>query len=278
MQNPYPEIFVQFIVSTCIGIILIAFIILIVSLYNKKKKVQQREMASLKAAFEKELLTTQLEIQEDLLKNISMEIHDNIGQELLLTNVNLSILQNLKLEPQGSTLIAETKQIIGKIMGDISQLSRSMHSERITALGVFRSIAHELNLLSKKKLFIVDMQFPEEFSGLELSRETQLLLFRMYQEIIKNIITHSQASRVSFNLSYDDHQLIFAIADNGVGFDTSLFGTGQKNDSHGVGMRSLKTRAALFGGKIEFSSQLRQGTSICIFIPRSHPKPELHES
>ncbi len=274
MQHPYPEIFIQFIVSICVGIFLITFIILIVSQYNKKKKAQQREMAIVKAAFEKELLTTQLEIQEDLLKNISMEIHDNIGQELLLTSVNLSILQNLEPVSQGAALITETKQIIGKIMEDISQLSRSMHSERITSLGVFRAIAHELNLLDRKKLFEVDIQIPEEISGAELSRETQLLLFRMYQEIIKNIIKHAQASKVSTSLVHTEHQLIFTMKDNGIGFDTSLFDADQQQNSHGVGMRSLRTRVALFGGKIELTSHARQGTSICIFIPRQNLNPE----
>lgn len=267
MQNNTPEIFLQALISVFIGILLIAFIIVIFQLYLKKKQVQSQELKAMKSAYEKELLQTRLEIQEEVFKNISMEIHDNIGQVLLLANVNISIMQSLEMPIAASVLIVETKELLSKSIDDISQLSRSLHSDRITDMGVFAAIAYELNLLKQKGLYEVTIN--NQVPGKEslLPKETQLILFRMYQEIIKNIIKHANATLIQLCIEQKEKGIELVIKDNGVGFsfpEKTAIGMGGFN---GVGMRSLHTRIALFKGDINVQSILQEGTSISIFIP-----------
>ncbi len=266
MPNSNTEFFALTIVSLAIASILVVFIVMIFKLYQKKKLVQEKELASQKAAFETELIQTRLEIQEDVLRNISMEIHDNIGQVMLMANVNFSILQTMTLPAEAPELIIETKKLISKATEDLSQLSRSLHSDRITEIGVFAAIKYELRLFSQKNIFDIDIEDTYDSDGKHLPKEIQLLVFRMFQEICNNIIKHAKATKVSLHIAKIPDGIDLKIADNGLGFD---FHSKETTGSglNGVGLRSLQSRVALFNGKIQFDSILKEGTTISIFIP-----------
>lgn len=196
-----------------------------------------------------------------------MELHDNIGQIMLLTNVNLSILQTIPLEKTSSELIIDTKKLISKATEDLSQLSRSMNSDRITQIGVFAAIRHELGLMERKGLFEILFTNESADDGSGIPGETQLLVFRMFQEIFNNIIKHAFATLVTVVVEYqDDSSFCLRIADNGNGFEI-IPGENKEKGYNGVGLRSLQSRARLFGGKLEISSILQQGTTITISIP-----------
>ena len=266
MRDQYPEILIQFIASICIALLLVGFIVVIFKLNQKRKLVQEQELQNLKTAFEKELLQTQLEIQEDVLKNVSMEIHDNIGQVMLLANINLSMLNGMSLGEEVLELTSETKKMLGKVSEDISQLSRSLNSDRITELGVFTAIIYELGLITKKKLFTVTIRDGYTNSGKHLPKETQLLVFRMFQEIINNIIKHAKASQVILSINENDETIELQISDNGIGFAFTP-SADTASDYNGVGLRSLQSRVSLFKGSIDIRSVLQEGTAISIFIP-----------
>lgn len=266
MSHPLSEIYITYLGIILITLLLIGFIVTMQLYYQKKRLVQEKKMDNLKTAFEKELLQTQLEITEDVLKNVSMEIHDNIGQIMLLANVNISMLQSLSQSSENEELILQTKDLLLKASEDISQLSRGFHSDRITQIGVFAAMRYELELLVKKGLFTLDIQGDYQQDGTELSKETQLLIFRMYQEIVKNIIKHANATHIVFQQKYTPGGILIVISDNGYGFDTSVLGT-KSDTSNGIGLRSLTTRAKLFHGNITIESKLLKGTTISIFIP-----------
>lgn len=270
MQDQYPEIVIQLMVSILIGLMIVVFIVIFFQLYQKKKLVQEREMESLKASYQKELLQTRLEIQEDVMKRISMEIHDNIGQVMLLANVNLSILQTSTAIQENIELITDTKQILSRASEDISQLSRSLNSDRITDLGVLRSIKQELKLYAAKGIFKVELTDPDDLSGSDLPKETQLLVFRMFQEITNNIIKHANAGLVQFSIEKGDSAIHLEIIDDGIGFDYQSTET-TSSKYQGVGLRSLQSRAAFFNGKVTIQSILQKGTTINIFIPNNTP-------
>lgn len=268
MPDQYTEILVPFIATVIIALSLVGFVVIIVKRYNEKKRAQEKEILVLKTVFEKELLKTRLEIQEEVLKNISMEVHDNIGQELLLANINVSILQSLDLPPQAPALITETKQLLGKISEDIIRLSRNLHSDRITETGVFLAIIHDLELLENKGLYTIHILNEDEQTGRDLPKETQLLVFRMYQEIVKNIIKHAKADQIGLQIVKNENGIELMIKDNGVGFEYKKPEENKLDNSNGVGMRSLLSRVALFNGKIAINSVLQRGTEINIFIPQ----------
>jgi signal transduction histidine kinase len=249
-----------------ITILLIGFIITIILLFQKRKEQQEKDLENLRISYENEILQTKLEIQEDVLKNVSMEIHDNIGQILLLANVNVSLLQTMVIPNEATALIKDTKLMLQKASEDISQFSRSMNSDRITEMGVIMAMIDDLGFMEKKGLFEVRFECIENYTGKNWPRETQLLVFRMFQEICSNIIKHAQAGTVELKVAKVAHGIEVIIIDNGVGFDFQPI-ENQQSFYNGVGLRSLQTRAQYFNGKISIKSLLNSGTTIVIFIP-----------
>jgi signal transduction histidine kinase len=265
MQEPFPEVYTQFITNIILLAALVSAMVLLVLYFKKSKNVQLKEMERMKVLFEKELAQTQLEIQEEIMKDISMEIHDNIGQVMLLSKINLSMLESMEYTEEATQLVKETKQILTKAIEDISALSRSMHPERIAELGVASVIADQLNMLANKGLFQVQINNLLPDDGQELDRSIQLVIFRMYQEITKNILKHAEATLVKFQIEKKEDHLLVLISDNGKGFDQE--NNKQDKLNTGIGMKSLQARAALLNGTVTISSELTKGTTVSIFIP-----------
>ncbi len=262
MQNQFPEVYTQLLANMLIIGLLVGFIAFLSLLYQKRKQQQKKELELLKSNAEKELLNIKLEIQEEIERTISMEMHDNIGQTLLLANVNMSIAQKqLNTDPSIQVLIQETKELLMKSMEDITSLSRSMNPDRITGLGVFTAITTELENLQHKKLFDVNImnEFTKEDQTM-IKPEIQIILFRIYQEAIKNIIKYAQANTVTFEVIRVTDKVKMTIKDNGVGFDLD------KTNNNGLGLRSITSRVSMFSGECSINSAVGKGTSVQVII------------
>lgn len=264
MQFKHPEIFTQFLANMLIIGILVGFIILLTLLYQKRKIQQKREVEQIKAEIEKEILTTRLEIQEDIQRLFSSEIHDNVGQSLLLVNVNFTILlKQLNADPNALSLIRESKDLLTQSMENLTSLSRSMNPDRIVEIGVFKAISEELLQLSNKKIFEVEINIPQLFQdAINLKPDLQLVIFRIYQEAVKNILKYAEATQIRFGIEESENQIIIYIIDNGKGFDMSNL-----SNFTGIGLRNMQKRLAIFDGNVIVHSVLNEGTSIQLTVP-----------
>ena len=264
MQFKHPEIFTQFLANMLIIAILVGFIVLLTLLYQKRKIQQKREVEQIKAEIEKELLTTRLEIQEDIQRLFSSEIHDNVGQSLLLVNVNFTILlKQLNEDPNAVSLIKESKELLTRSMENLTSLSRSMNPDRIVEMGVFKAITEELRQLSDKKLFEITIHIPHIFQDpIQLKPDLQLVIFRIYQESVKNIIKYAEATKIKFEVKEYENELFISIIDNGKGFETT-----DLSSVTGIGLRNMQKRLAIFGGNVTVQSTINEGTCIQLIVP-----------
>lgn len=267
MQNQYPEIYIQFLTSIILAILLVGTIVSIVLVYQKKKNKQKEELRNLKLQHEKELIQTQLDIQEELLSNVSMEIHDNVGQVMMLAKVNTTLLQKLSLDKETEQIVLETKILITQALEDLTELSRAMHSDRILQLGVIKAIYKEFEIMAKKGLFEFELISDLDINSIyALSKESQLTIFRTFQEISKNIIKHSKATKVTLDVRLIDETLIIEIQDNGIGINT-IKGSISQEPTNGMGINSMQKRIQSVNGKFEIHSEVERGTQIRLIIP-----------
>jgi signal transduction histidine kinase len=264
MPDQYPEIYTQFLAISLIISFLIGFVVLLTFSYQKRKMQQKKELELLKVTMENEILSTRMEIQETVQRDISMEIHDNVGQTLLLTNVNLTILiSQMVQDPSALQLVQESRELLQKSMEDLTYLSRSMNPDRIVEIGVFNAIVYELENLKRKNIVNSTLEIDESITiKLDLKPEIQLLLFRIYQEAIKNMLKYSGASEVDFKLIRTDNGVEMSIRDNGKGFDQS-----QEGLRHGIGLSNMKKRVSIFNGSFLIQSEPGMGTLVQVFIP-----------
>ena len=238
-------------------------IIMLVLVYQKKQLQYLREKEQLMVTYEKEILESKLEIQEQTLKTISQEIHDNIGQVLSLAKLTINTM-NCDEPAVMQEKIESSSQLVGKAIQDLRDLSKSLNTDHITKLGLINAIEHEFIIIKKAGNYQTSLT--HEGDLYKLSHQHQLILFRLFQEVLNNILKHSKASAVEVNVVYHSPNFILQISDNGNGFDLSkLNDTNTK--SNGLGILNMKNRTRLIGADLNIISEPGQGTLVKITLP-----------
>jgi two-component system, NarL family, sensor kinase len=258
-QNP--EIYFVTIIGIILGLLLVGFIVTILFLYQKRQQRQEQEMSMIKDKYEKEALRSQLEIQENTFRTIAQELHDNIGQMLSVVKLSLSALP---MEPDHPAfeLIRHSREVLNKAIFDLSDLTKSLHSDRITDVGLVESMRFEL--ASIKKAGLIEIQFAVSGDEFHIPEQKAIFLFRMFQEMINNILKHSRARQVTVRVSYyDDNTFALEVEDNGVGFNV-MEKQQSVSSSRGVGLKSMFNRARLMGADIDISSEEGKGTYVLV--------------
>jgi signal transduction histidine kinase len=264
MQDKGQEIYIIIIIAMILAIMLVGFIVTMLFLYQRRRYQQQQELSLLRDQYEQEALKSQLEIQENTLQTLSQELHDNIGQMLSVVKMSLAVLP-LPKEHEAYEPIQNSRQILNKAILDLSNLTKSLHTERITEIGLAEAIRYELE--SVKKSGILEVQLDQSGNEFHFDDQKRIFLFRMFQENLNNILKHSRATLLKVSLNYgEDNSFVLGIEDNGVGFDVE-----EKKKSissgKGVGLKSLFNRAKLVGAELTLQSEIGKGTKVTIKIP-----------
>ena len=263
MPDQGQEIFFVTIMGIILGLLLVGFIVITLYLYQRRQQRQEAEVEKLKDTFEKEELKSQLEIQESTFKTIAQELHDNIGQMLSVVKLSLSALPVEKTHTAYDQL-QNSQQMLNKAIYDLSNLTKSLHTDRIAQVGLADSIRFELYAI--KKAGIMDVHFHQDGTESSFSDQKAIFLFRIFQESLNNILKHAQATKVNVNLSYLDNIFVLEMIDNGVGFDL-VEKQQSSNSSSGVGLKSIFNRAKLIGADITIDSKPGNGTTLLIELP-----------
>ena len=265
MQDSYKQIILVLITSTFIIFLFLAFIFIIMFLYKKKQTNLKRDMQFLKLDHEKNILRTQLEIQEQTFRNISQEIHDNISLSLTLAKLHLNTYNiNVKFTPRENELVESSIDLISKALVDLNDISKSMDSDLIESHGLINAIEFEVELLQKTGLHKIFFTVTGEIEYMESSKE--LVLFRIIQECCNNILKHAEAKNIFLELAYQQNLLSVKIRDDGKGFDPNDTSR-QKNIRSNAGLKNIQQRAEMIDGKASIISQPEKGTTVFIEIP-----------
>jgi len=263
MQNQDSEIYIVIIIGIILGLLLVGFIVITLFLYQRRQKRQEQDLERMKDAYEKEELRSQLEIQENTFKAIAQELHDNIGQMLSVVKLSLSVLPIDKTHGAYEQ-VQNSQQILNKAIYDLSNLTKSLHTDRIAQVGLADSIRFEL--YSIKKAGIMGVQFHLAGTEIQLDDQKSIFLFRIFQETLNNILKHAQATDVTVNLNYLENMFSLEIQDNGIGFNVSEK-QHSANSFSGVGLKSIFNRAKLIGADLSIDSKHGIGTTILIELP-----------
>lgn len=266
MQDQNQEILIVVIIGGLLAVLLVGFIVTILFLYQRKQYRQQQELARVKEEYDQEVLKSQLEIQETTLKSIAQELHDNIGQVLSVVKLSLAVLP-VEKEHQAYAPLQHIREVLNKAVYDLADLTKSLHTDRIAQIGLAESIRFDLETLRKTGLVQVNLELHgEEY---RLGEQKEIFIFRIFQELINNILKHAKATQVTVLLNYlSDEVFIFSVRDDGVGFDMQ-----EKKNSlsplNGVGLKSLFNRAKLIGAKMVFNAEPGKGTFVRMELPLS---------
>jgi two-component system, NarL family, sensor kinase len=256
------EIILSIAITTAVVLLLAVFIVFFIFQLQRRKQKHRAEKQLLQSQYQQDLLRTQLEIQEQTLKTIGEEIHDNIGQVLSLVKLNLNTLNNL---PDAAQQKADTtKELVSKVISDLRQLSRSLHGDKIGEIGLKEAIEGQLRIIENSGQFAAKLTVAGTERPLEPQQE--MVLYRMVQEILNNAVKHSKATQLNVALLYEPGEFTLTITDNGIGFDASKL----EASKTGIGLKNIYNRAALIGAVLKVNSSPGNGTIVSIILP-GHP-------
>ncbi|MBD0368183.1 MAG: hypothetical protein ICV53_19030 [Flavisolibacter sp.] len=225
----------------------------------RRQLTQQSE--ELKSVFEKEILKTQLEIQEQTLHNISEELHDNIGQKLILTKLNISNI-DVDINDTARKKLSESKGLLTEAIQDLRDLSKTFNSNFINEMGLVGAIEQQIHILNRTGLYKTELCVKGEVYFLDPKRE--LITFRIVQELLNNIIKHAEATEISIRMDYLEDPIIVKVQDNGKGFNIEE----QQLSDGGLGLINVQNRIQLIGGHVLFESMLQNGTIVILELPK----------
>ena len=263
MQKDNTDIIIIIISATIALLILLTFIIVFMFIYKNRQARNDLELKGVEEKYNQEILKTQLEIREQTLKNISEEIHDNMGQVLSLVVLNLSSVE-FEDPAAAASKVERSTHLVKKVITDLRNLSRSLDSENIVKVGLTTVIRYELEMLDKTGLYHTSFKQSGQEQRLAPSRE--IIVYRIVQESLNNVIRHARATEVEVGVLFSETQLTIVITDNGSGFDTASLGPGAVS-GNGAGLKNMKNRALLIGANLSINSVPSYGTRITMTIP-----------
>ena len=244
---------------TALVLLLLGFLLFILLWQRGKNNRFNSEKEIMRAKFNEQLLKSQLEIQEHSFNVISMEIHDNVGQTLSLLKVQVNIMEQRDMLDKG--LLSDIKENVGKAMSDLRDIANSLSTERIQTSGLSKMTAHELRRIKNIGVQKVDLEVVGEERDIKIDKK--LILFRIIQEGLQNIIKHSTALNIFVSFTFESDVLSIVIRDDGKGFDPAVLPDGEG----GLGLKNMFNRAAIIGGITKINSNIGAGTTITITVP-----------
>lgn len=240
------------IISTLFLLIIVGFFIAFISQYQKRQKENELEQIRLKETFNQELLNTQLELKEQVFKQISQEIHDNIGQSLTVAKMQLNFISNEEDKEKAKT----AKELITRSLEDLRDLSKSLNGNYILREGFEASVVREAAYIDKagKMACVVRGHYPEGF----IDSNSEIILFRCVQECLSNAVKYSNGSEIVIEMTGENEAFSLEVRDNGEGMPKDW------REHQGVGMDSLSKRVGVLYGDLKIESAEGEGTRICI--------------
>ena len=244
------------------------FITLFVIIYQRRQLNYKKTTKQLKVDFQQTLLQTQLEIQEQTFKNISQEIHDNIGQVLSLVKLNINTMDCDKPKALNEK-ITDSKHLISKAIQDLRDLSKSINTDYVTEMGLTRSVEYELEMIKRTGSYRI--QFNTTGNLYRLEPQQELIFFRIVQEVLHNIIKHAKAKSINVEIIFEQEVFALKITDDGVGFDSSQLEV-NNNIGSGLGIRNMRSRASMINTDFKLMSNVEKGTTVILTLPLQTPK------
>lgn len=222
---------------------------------------QQRQKAAANATRIKEQETrinAVFQAQEEERRRIAKELHDGIGQTIGAIKLNYQSLKEKVDQPELLPDFGKVEKMLENAGTEVRSISHQMIPRELEQFGLVPAVEGMLNLhLANAPLKV---EFEHAGFGERIGEKIELVLFRVLQELVSNVIKHSEANQLTVQLIRLPQHVMLNVADNGVGFDTSC-------KKSGIGLINMASRIEAVKGHLHFESAPGQGTTVTIRTP-----------
>ncbi|MBW2937640.1 sensor histidine kinase [Aureisphaera sp. CAU 1614] len=222
------------------------------SLFGFVWVLRSRNFAKRRQKLQENFTQDILKTQENERARIASELHDSVGQKLLMIKNSL-----VSKETEDKNEI----DLVGETIKEVREMSHNLHPFQFEKLGLITSLKNMVETFQKNSnvFYSEDIEIQD---GL-ITKENEIYVFRMLQEAMTNVEKHSQATACSLTSKETKNYLVFTLKDNGKGFKADSIKTNE-----GLGMKTLKERAQYIGATLDIESVPEKGSSVTIKIPK----------
>lgn len=246
------------------GLIFLAFVIgllLFLSQAKKNRMFFKSEKEFMALTHRKELLTTQLAMQQQTMQEIGREIHDNVGQKLTLASIYAQQLAYENKAPHINGTIEEIGRIVNDSLHDLRTLSKTLTQDGLEAKSLELLINEEAEKIRKTGTCQVETDV--HFNGTVIDKLSKQAIIRVVQEFLQNSLKHGRCKKIQVQGKEVDHNIQLHMQDDGIGFNMETI---KKN---GIGLDNMRKRIQFLNGNFTINSQPGMGTQVSITIPLS---------
>jgi signal transduction histidine kinase/ligand-binding sensor domain-containing protein len=228
--------------------------------------IYERRVARLRRAraAQEEFSRQLIESQENERKRIAAELHDSLGQNLLI--IKNRALLGLTPDAPPTVSIEQLNEISStatQAIEEVREIARNLRPYKLDRLGLTKALESIIEQTANSSEINFSSQI-DPINGL-FSKEAEINLYRIVQESLNNILKHSQATDVDLRVQREAHSVRLEIQDNGVGFDTEAV-KGEEAERRGFGLAGMAERARIIGGKYMIRSSPGHGMTITLKI------------
>jgi signal transduction histidine kinase len=219
--------------------------------YNRRLFEQVDVLSQRRSELARQLIT----MQENTFRSISRELHDDFGQILTAIGVMLQRLDRGSDKRSGDLL--EVREIVQTTLEKVRSLSHALHPVILDEIGLDSAL--DVYLPGFEKQTGIEIAYQKTGTGQELDREVSIHLYRVLQEALTNVARHSGSKRATVRLEFGANLVKLEIQDEGTGF--------RNNGPNGLGLVSMRERAELMNGRIEYLAVAGGGALVRLTVP-----------
>ncbi len=244
-----------------LGALFLAGLAVAFSIFRHRKKNEkikiQKEILHQQDLATKAVITA----EDNERKRMATHLHDGVGQLLMAANMNVSVLNEYKDNPENfKNITQKIASILSDAIADVRTLSHQMMPNMLIKNSLANALRDLIEKTSTPKL-AVNLQI----EGLEneIEQNIQVTLYRIIQECINNTVKHSGADKIDISVIQSGKKITTEIKDNGKGFNPLKI----TENKDGIGLQNMKARIEMLKGKMRIDSAANRGTQVFIEIP-----------
>ncbi|MDW8851479.1 histidine kinase [Flavobacterium sp. MMLR14_040] len=237
--------------------VLLFLIVLFLWILNKNQKKlsfqkeinHEQELTALENQQKLSVSNALIEGEEIERKRIARDLHDGLGS--MLSGLKI----HLKLAEKDNINATEVNTLLDNSIKELRNISQNLMPESLLKL----SLEHALrDLCMANSNTITNIEFQYLIKKLNLSKNYQIFIYRIIQELLNNVLKYANASEILVSCSQNKETFFITVEDNGIGFNVS------EKSNTGMGLRNIKNRVEFLNGKLEIVSIINKGTSVYI--------------
>lgn len=203
------------------------------------------------------MASTIIKAQENERNRWAQELHDNVSQ--LLTVVNLYLSNTQVSHEKNIAMISQAKQIVTEAQQEIRMLSATIKPPQFALMTLQQSVEKLIADIIRVKNIMIHLT-SNDFHESELKDEQMLMIYRIVQEQLNNILKYAEASQIDITLKTKNDHVYIVIHDNGKGFD-------KKQVKGGLGFRNIQSRLQLYNGHMDVTTSPGKGCTLAVSFP-----------